>query len=479
VSAFPTNPELEAAVVANADEDTPRLAYADWLDENGDSRRAAFIRAQIRLASGSSDDPDWADLLEQEAELIRLIGPPLPAPLHFSTIYTVPYRAEIEQQVYRGFPFLVYVSGRGVDQAAQLLNDLATVFATTTIRGVSFSGVPVALINQFLDLPNVGQLRGLSLHQPIGWVDRNVTLSVWKKFIDSPAGQHLEIFAVHETLSTEILNTIISSESCGGVRRFHVPHFQAKPDDIRKLFAANWAKRLRYVDAMLSHEPTIDEAVISGLAELPELHTLKVANQAAVQLARLKTARFPKLGALALFGPTVMSGGGVFTIKHFRELLGASWFDQVRVLDLRGFGEQAVTALAKHPVAKKLRGLCLDRSRLGKQGLRALARPGAFPELVSLDLRDGFLARKTENEAEMMNFISTLTLPKLKWLNLSRWPLYDEGAKVLANNSGLPSLAHLNVDSCILYEPGKKALEDSPHFRAIVKCKPLQPPAPK
>ena len=160
-------------------------------------------------------------------------------------------------------------------------------------------------------------------------------------------------------------------------------------------------------------------------------------------------------------------------------MLGAAWFDQLRVLDLRGFGEQAITALAKHPVAKKLRGLCLDRSRLGKQGLRTLARPGAFPELVSLDLRDGFLARKTENKAEMMNFISTLALPKLKWLNLSHWPLQDEGCRALANNPGLPKLAHLNVDSCILYEAGKKALEDSPHFRATVKCKPLQPAVPK
>src|SRR4051812_7418936 len=31
-------------------EDTPRLMYADWLDENGDSRRAEFIRVQIALA---------------------------------------------------------------------------------------------------------------------------------------------------------------------------------------------------------------------------------------------------------------------------------------------------------------------------------------------------------------------------------------------------------------------------------------------
>jgi uncharacterized protein (TIGR02996 family) len=32
------------------DEDTPRLMYADWLDENGQPERAAFIRVQVQLA---------------------------------------------------------------------------------------------------------------------------------------------------------------------------------------------------------------------------------------------------------------------------------------------------------------------------------------------------------------------------------------------------------------------------------------------
>ena len=50
MSSFPTNSALEAAIVANAEEDTPRLAYADWLDEHGDADRAEFIRVQCQLA---------------------------------------------------------------------------------------------------------------------------------------------------------------------------------------------------------------------------------------------------------------------------------------------------------------------------------------------------------------------------------------------------------------------------------------------
>jgi uncharacterized protein (TIGR02996 family) len=41
---------LLAAIAAQPEEDTPRLAYADWLDEHGDHIRAEFIRVQIEIA---------------------------------------------------------------------------------------------------------------------------------------------------------------------------------------------------------------------------------------------------------------------------------------------------------------------------------------------------------------------------------------------------------------------------------------------
>jgi uncharacterized protein (TIGR02996 family) len=38
---------LFAKILANPDDDAPRLAYADWLDKHGDPIRAEFIRVQI------------------------------------------------------------------------------------------------------------------------------------------------------------------------------------------------------------------------------------------------------------------------------------------------------------------------------------------------------------------------------------------------------------------------------------------------
>lgn len=61
---------LLAAIVAHPDEDTPRLMFADWLDENGDPGRAEFIRSQIERAYLERDDPRWLSLINREAELL-------------------------------------------------------------------------------------------------------------------------------------------------------------------------------------------------------------------------------------------------------------------------------------------------------------------------------------------------------------------------------------------------------------------------
>lgn len=81
----PTLAQLMAAIVANPDEDTPRLEYADRLQELGDDDRAEFIRVQVELANGDPcdaekmpdrhevSDPgacDWCDLRRRELELL-------------------------------------------------------------------------------------------------------------------------------------------------------------------------------------------------------------------------------------------------------------------------------------------------------------------------------------------------------------------------------------------------------------------------
>ncbi|AWM42523.1 hypothetical protein C1280_35335 [Gemmata obscuriglobus] len=62
---------LLAAIIAQPDEDTPRLVYADWLAQHGDERRAEFVRVQCRIAAVARGDVsgDLPALFARERDL--------------------------------------------------------------------------------------------------------------------------------------------------------------------------------------------------------------------------------------------------------------------------------------------------------------------------------------------------------------------------------------------------------------------------
>jgi uncharacterized protein (TIGR02996 family) len=60
---------LLAAITANPDEDTPRLVYADWLEEHDQAKRAEFIRLQCQLAHLSRKSTEGKPLAKREKEL--------------------------------------------------------------------------------------------------------------------------------------------------------------------------------------------------------------------------------------------------------------------------------------------------------------------------------------------------------------------------------------------------------------------------
>ena len=65
---------LLLAAIAHPDEDTPRLALADWLDEHGDGAncaRAEFIRLQCRIARVTDTSPKTIQLLARADDLLN------------------------------------------------------------------------------------------------------------------------------------------------------------------------------------------------------------------------------------------------------------------------------------------------------------------------------------------------------------------------------------------------------------------------
>ncbi len=62
------------AIIENPDDDTPRLVYADWLDENGDPERAEFIRVQIAMERDRDEPHVRQARAARERELLNRCG---------------------------------------------------------------------------------------------------------------------------------------------------------------------------------------------------------------------------------------------------------------------------------------------------------------------------------------------------------------------------------------------------------------------
>ena len=69
-----TERALLAAIRAQQSEDSPRLVYADWLDEQGDADRAEFIRVQCALAILDLPRKAMSQLRHREQVLLSANG---------------------------------------------------------------------------------------------------------------------------------------------------------------------------------------------------------------------------------------------------------------------------------------------------------------------------------------------------------------------------------------------------------------------
>lgn len=141
---------LLKAVCDNPDDDTPRLVFADWLQENGEETYADFVRLQVRhgemLRHAAPDTEEFARRARElwlrhgrkwRSGLPQVIG------------------VEWHDAFFRGFPERARVSS----DAALLAN--ARAFALVPVRHLEINAF--AAIDGFDQLPCVQRLKTLSL----------------------------------------------------------------------------------------------------------------------------------------------------------------------------------------------------------------------------------------------------------------------------------------------------------------------------
>ncbi len=170
---------LHAAILATPEDDTPRLVYADWLDENHQPERAEFIRLQCQISQMKAHEaspwqpPVVFEIRAREKALLAAYGDEWLAPLRQEQ---GPLQSsETHGQFRRGFVEIVWMPATWFQLRAEAL------FARVPVRELRITQTTSSEFIRLMHHPLMGRLAGLDLsNRNLG--DSAVDLITWSPF---------------------------------------------------------------------------------------------------------------------------------------------------------------------------------------------------------------------------------------------------------------------------------------------------------
>jgi uncharacterized protein (TIGR02996 family) len=184
-------------------EDTPRLAYADWLEENGDPLRAAFIRHQVAVARGD----EAAKQADRELMLTTFDGWPRRWGYDLPPLNGVKWLAYAEGFYDRGF-----VHSAQFNSAKAFHDHAAAVFAAAPVNMLTL-------------------LR--------------VTPKTLAAVLASRHFRQIEAFFPHGRVGDDGVRAIARSPNLVNLTKVHLGHHEITDDAIEALAASECLPRLR------------------------------------------------------------------------------------------------------------------------------------------------------------------------------------------------------------------------------------------
>jgi uncharacterized protein (TIGR02996 family) len=355
-------------IIENPDDDTPRLVFADWLEENGDPERAEFIRLQIQSDPILVWDARMFSMMDRIGDLQRRHEsrwrPKLPVewPVIFRrgfaeglTMTANEFHANTEM-LFRIMPFLrVRFSDFDIDEFEHILPYLARL---RTI-GLSHSPWFARRIESApaIALPNLKELylEGLGLTMP--------PFEHILQRLPAPNLKDLRIYDVPLRIETMAL----IARSFG---------------ELSALFLTASDEQLTYQDRLRA----VGAHAIAGTASLHNLRSLDLSGQLIGDAGLIHLARSPYLAKLEALYLDRNEIGAIGT-SAIEEFASSRFLKQVRSLRFVGnpIGNAGLRELILWPTLKELRRLDLSYCNINSAGARLLANQDLHPEL-RLDL---------------------------------------------------------------------------------------------
>lgn len=490
-----SDPDADAllrSIVRYPREDTPRLVYADWLEENDRPEEAEFVRVQCRLAATDPTDPALPELLDRDEELRLWLTAHVPGPRPaFPAGLSADGGSHWWWYARRGFPRYLWFEGTerpGARAMRALAAALARAFEAVPARFLVLSEITVAQLAALLKQPVLAGLEELTVHLTVPTAAecaeaarllakcrhlRNLTglalaLPAGDAGCAALAGAH---WAAPEWLSLD----------CGDL----------SPDGLRALAAADW---FRHLGALTLRAGTTGDTfdALGRLAPLERLHTLALEHPRfapEVWEAFGRTRALPALAALKIdFGDVGRGAEHIAAARGFAlrdlhlhncgagrgfgaALAAAPWAHRLTRLraSWNGLGPTGARALLACRAFGALRHLNLNETEIGPSGLAALAANPALRGLRALDL--GTAHRRPElTPTHIESFLARLDAPDLRHLDLSGRRIGPRAARRLADPK-FAALTRLDLRECNLNDRALAALAAAPSLSGLIELK--------
>jgi uncharacterized protein (TIGR02996 family) len=420
----PTRDALSAAIIAHPDEDTPRLAYADHIEEHGDSPRAEFIRLQCKLATMNEWD-DGCTAAEVRCRRLLTEHPEWLDPVRAFNDNLLRQAGSLQHHRGAG-PHSVFVRGfPGVTaaDAEWFARQYADLFATFPVRGAGFSMESAEARAALADCAGLARLAGLGISM---WGEEREGFEVLARCKHLSDLKRLEVYS--ECLNADPLEALLRAPQFAALESFALrsdcgDYEPRKPEHVlpdldadcwlfgltelaldgnvfqglgeRLALARDWAPRLKRLSlrGYMGHYGDIAPEAVARVAK-----GLRSGWFAAVEDLDLAPCQFEGLvlDSLAESGaarpvrltlPGRIRTGYQKGLEAKPGLLRRDWLSELRVLRLFGPSEADVGELLESQLPGRLRVLELTGKTLTGGRLRALLDvPGGWPHLERLNL---------------------------------------------------------------------------------------------
>jgi uncharacterized protein (TIGR02996 family) len=368
---------LLSAIWEHPHEDTPRLVYADWLDEHEQPERAEFIRVQIELARlGEWDDsPRKAELERREKQLWAK---------HAKTWKTglSPFLQK-RAGFHRGFP----APPLREMPSSKFVKLTADDFAGAPLWSFHFPG-NTRLILILLACPHLLRIGTLDLSY---WLELPAQ---WRRFATSPHVRNIAELNVGGSRSGDegVAELAANAGGLPHLWRLDLEGNDLTPHGIEALVASPLADGLRDLHLFMNALGSAGVQVLAGAPRLGRLERLNIVrcegdvHRPITREAVVALFASPHLRALKdlTLDPTRFDAADVEALCATRPVFCLRALRLYSILTKIGDG--GAEALAAWPALEDVRVLHLHSNSIGAVGARALARSPYLNKVTELRL---------------------------------------------------------------------------------------------